>query len=185
MNDPRLDRDAAERMLRGDRTGPERLAGLLAAASAIPPAETTSDGEEAAVAAFRAVRSRRSERPSRRRLPALVSLKAVLIGIALLLVGGTAVAATTQHLPDPLRNHRPHSSRTPATSNTYRAHVSPPRPAARIPYRKTPSAHGPGSRPTPHRTAKAHPSGRPNGKASKNKRHKVQPAAGRSTSGKY
>ena len=130
MNMPDLNADIAERMLRGEPTGPPELAGLLAAASSELATEDLS-GEETAVAAFREARSRR---PHPRRLSALVSLKAALIGLLVILVGGVAVAVTSQHLPGPLGNKPSHGVRTPATSRTSVTGTSP-----RAPSRSTPA----------------------------------------------
>jgi hypothetical protein len=113
VNDPNLDADTAERMLRGQATGSPELAKVLAAASSgLAPGEPQR--EEAAVAAFRA--APRTRQPSARRLSALLSLKAALIGLLLVLTGGVAVAATTQHLPGPLGHRHADSGRTPPTS---------------------------------------------------------------------
>jgi hypothetical protein len=116
VNDPSLDADTAERMLRGQATGSPELTALLAAASS-GLAPGGPHGEEAAVAAFR--EARRARQPSARRLSALLSLKAALIGLLLVLTGGVAVAATTQHLPGPLGHGHPNGGRTPATSRTF------------------------------------------------------------------
>jgi cytoskeletal protein RodZ len=116
VNDRRLDAETAERMLRGEATGSPELAAVLAAASSGLAADDPK-GEEAAVAAFR--EASRARQPRTRRLSVLLSLKGALIGLLLLLTGGVAVAATTQHLPGPLGHRHPDSGRTPATSRTY------------------------------------------------------------------
>jgi hypothetical protein len=136
VNDPSLNADIAERMLRGEPTGPPGLAELLAAAASELATEDLS-GEETAVAAFRDARSRQSWRPRSRRLSALVSLKAALIGLLLILAGGVAVAVTSQHLPGPLRNRPSHGTRTPATSRTSVTEETSPR----APSRSTPAQH--------------------------------------------
>ena len=116
MNDgPRLDPHTAERMLRGEPTGPPRLAALLAAASESPTEKL--DGEEAAVAAFRQARALPSRQTYRRWLTA-VGWKAALVGLLLVLAGGTAMAAAGWHLPGPLGNKQPHNGRTPTISDT-------------------------------------------------------------------
>lgn len=66
MNEPRLDREPAERMLRGEPVVPPRLAELLAAASSEFGVEEPT-GEDAAVTAFREARSRRATPPRSRR----------------------------------------------------------------------------------------------------------------------
>jgi hypothetical protein len=125
VNDSNLNADIAERMLRGEPTGPPELAELLAAASSELATEDLS-GEETAVAAFREARSRQSWRPHSRRLSALVSLKAALIGLLLILAGGVALAATSQHLPGPLGGNKPsHGTRTQATSRPSVTETSP------------------------------------------------------------
>jgi hypothetical protein len=120
MNGPGLDRDTAERMLRGEPIGPPELTELLAAASAGSVHDDLS-GEEAAVAAFHEARSRLHAQPPRaRRLlrSRLLTLKTALVGLLLLLVGGVAVAATSQHLPVQLGNRHPHTSHKPTMSPT-------------------------------------------------------------------
>ena len=155
MNEPDLNADIAERMLRGEPTGPPELARLLAAASSELATEDLR-GEETAVAAFREARSHRSRRPHPRRLSALAGLKAALIGLFLILVGGVAVAVTSQHLPGPLGNRPSHGTRTPATSRTGVTGTSP-----RAPSRPTPAQHD--KQPelpknTPHPQESPHPS---------------------------
>lgn len=135
MNDPSLDADTAERMLRGEATGSPELAALLAAASSGLAAEDPK-GEEAAVAAFR--EASRVRQPNARRLSALLSVKAALIGLLLALTGGVAVAATTQHLPGPLGHRHPDGGRTPATSRTLGTSSAP-----RASSRPTPDQDGP------------------------------------------
>jgi hypothetical protein len=158
VNDPSLNADIAERMLRGEPTGPPELAELLAAASSELATEDLS-GEEAAVAAFREARSRQSWRPHPRRLSALVSLKAALIGLLLILAGGVAVGVTSQHLPGPLGNKPSHGTRTPATSRTSVTETSP-----RAPSRSTPAQHDKHAeypKKTPHPQKSPHPSKNP------------------------
>jgi hypothetical protein len=137
VNDPSPDAETAERMLRGESTGPPKLAELLGAASS---GLTTEDlnGEQAAVAAFRQTRSTPSTRPSTRRLSALVSLKAALIGLLLLLAGGVTAATASQHLPSPLGNKHTHSTRTPTTPQTVVTRTPP----------RAPSPSTPGNQPT-------------------------------------
>lgn len=172
MNDPRLDRDTAERMLRGEPTGPPRLAEVLAAAR--PRAtDGETDAEAAALAAFRAAQTRPHARPSRRRLPALISVKAALVGFVLLLTGGVAMAATARHLPGPLGSRPSHHTTTPAAPDTGRTHITPPASVHPSPRRQAfPPGH---SRPTPHPPKdKAHTWKTPKGKAKRNP-HKLQP----------
>lgn len=171
MNDPRLDADTAERMLRGEPTGPPGLAELLAAASSGRTAPDPN-GEEAAVAAFRETRP--APRPRRR--TASTGLKAALIGLALVLVGGVAVAATTRHLPGPLGNRHPHRTGTPATSQTIETRTTPREssrpgpdrpdgPPGKPPTHPAPSAH---PQEIPHKKEHPHPAKKPKGKAPRN-----------------
>jgi hypothetical protein len=130
VKDRSFDADTAERMLRGESTGPRILTELLTAATSEPTTENLS-GEETAVAAFREARSLASRRP--RRLSALFSLKAALIGLLLLLAGGVTAAAAAQHLPGPLGNRHSHGTPTPTVSRTVETHTprrspSPPTP---------------------------------------------------------
>lgn len=172
MNDPRIDhridRDTAERLLRGEPAGPERLAELLAAASSGLGTEPLT-GEEAAVTAFRAARpaEARTVRPSRRQSRVLVGLKVAVIGLAFLLAGGVAMATTTHHRPGHVP-HRPHATRTPTGSGT-----------ARTPVRPRPV---PDRRPSPHRKAKAHPGKKPNPNSSRSNAHEPMPGSDRAAS---
>ncbi|GAA4518070.1 hypothetical protein GCM10023191_091630 [Actinoallomurus oryzae] len=146
MNDPGLDPDTAERMLRGEPAGPPGLTALLAAASARPVREP--DGEEAAVAAFREARSLPS--PGPRRIRALAGLKAAAAALVLLLAGGVAVAATG-HSRGPARTGYPGRTGAPAgsgrTTGRYGPSLSPP---------PSPSPR-PSTSPTPRTAAASHP----------------------------
>lgn len=179
MTDPGLDSDTAERMLRGQHTGPPKLAGLLAAASSDLSTEDLTR-EEAAVAAFRVAHSGRSGQRRGRRLPALVSLKTALTGLVLLLAGGVAMAATAQHLPGPLGNDRPHPTRTPVTSNRVQTRIAPRRSAR--PTQQRPTQRPAHSAPSdPHsrspQKSKAHLGRKPKGKPSTSNPHKPTPVA--------
>jgi hypothetical protein len=143
MNDPRLDAETAERMLRGDSTGPPELAELLDAASSGLTTERLN-GEDAAVAAFRQTRPTPTTRPSTRRLSALFSLKAALTGLLLLLAGGITAATAAQHLPSPLGNNHTHSPHTPKTSTTSQTSKTPRTPTPP----QAPSPSTPGNQPT-------------------------------------
>lgn len=160
MNDPGLDPDTAERMLRGEPTGPPELARLLAAAAR--PEAARAEGEQAALAAYRAARTDLQTRRRRRRIPALISLKAALIGLVLLLTGGVAMAATAHHLAGSPGNKPPHHARTPDTAKTFLTHNTPRRPVR-------PAVKRPGVRP-PHPAHPAHPHPLPT-RARKNKPH--------------
>ena len=168
MNDPDLNADIAERMLRGEPTGPPQLAELLAAASSQSAVEDLS-GEETAVAAFREARSRR---PRPRRLSALVGLKAALIGLLLILAGGVAVAVTSEHLPGPLGNKPSHGTRTPATSRTSVTGASPRAPSRSTPARR--DTHAAHPKETAHPQKSPHPAKKP--KSSKPHKPKRTPS---------
>jgi hypothetical protein len=180
MSRSELDRDQAERMLRGEPAGPPRLAELLAAASSQFGVEELT-GEDAAVTAFREARSLRALLPRSRRPVTLVSLKAVLIAFLLTLAGGVTAAAATHHLPGPLGDHHTPNTRTPATSRTFVTRV-PPHPSFRlVPDRhnehgKKPQETG---RDKPH---PPHPTKKPKSKPGKTKPHKskgqAHPSAG-------
>jgi hypothetical protein len=153
MSDFHLDHDTAELLLRGEAAGSPELVGLLAAASAELAAEDLG-GEEAAVAAFREARSHRAPRPTTWRLSALVSVRAALVGLVLVLAGGvTAVAATTsQHLPGPLGDRHSHRSHAPATSRPIVTRVPSPVPSRRAPgLAPVPSKNPPGKPAEPKR----------------------------------
>jgi hypothetical protein len=143
MNDPGLDPDTAERMLRGEPAGPPGLAALLAAVSARPVREP--GGEEAAVAAFREARSLPSASPRRIRTPA--GLKAAVAALVLLLAGGVAVAATG-HSRGPARTGYPERTDAPAGSGRTTGRYGPSPPPGLSPR--------PSTSPTP-RTAASHP----------------------------
>ena len=108
-----IDRDTAERMLRGARVarragGPasgDPLTDLLALAAA-PARRHELAGEQAALAAFRAARlvpAVRPRRPSmiKTTLAKLLTLKAAAV-LAATAAGGVALAASTGTLPNPL-----------------------------------------------------------------------------------
>jgi hypothetical protein len=138
----RLDRDTGERMLRGEDTGPRPLAALLAAASA-SPLRDDQRGEEAAVAAFRAARSGDPVAlPAPRRLlrPRALAVKTGLAGLALVLAGGAAVAASPHLRPSSDQRH-PRITRTPAATGSALER----RPGVPVP---SPTSPRPASRPT-------------------------------------
>ncbi|WP_131784667.1 hypothetical protein [Protofrankia symbiont of Coriaria ruscifolia] len=105
----RIDRDDAERMLRGGPVAPQAgsdpLADLLAAVTAPARADELA-GEEAAVTAFREARlvpvtQLRREPMIKTALAKLLTVKIAVAAIAATTVGGVAVAATTGVLPSP------------------------------------------------------------------------------------
>ncbi|WP_433326738.1 hypothetical protein [Spirillospora sp. CA-294931] len=112
----RFDRAAAERLLSGvpsDPTGvSDPLARLLGVASARAQADEL-DGEDAAVAAFRAAVAAgpQEARTSRLPLARLFSAKIAALGLAVTAAGGTALAVTTGTLPDGLPGDHPRPSR--------------------------------------------------------------------------
>ncbi len=101
--DGRIDRETAERMLRGDLVGPRGLASLLASAAApVPPGPLP--GEREALAAFHRAEATRAPRPRRRimiklALAQLLASKAFAATAAAAAVGGVAAAAATGNLP--------------------------------------------------------------------------------------
>lgn len=131
----RIDRDTAEQLLGGARTGAvpgdDALAGLLAAASA-PVGDGELPGEQAAMAAFRSARlaqistttstiaatagSAGAATPRKRNMltPAMLLSAKVAAAVAATALGGVAVAAGTGHLPAALGG-KPASS-APAAS---------------------------------------------------------------------
>jgi hypothetical protein len=93
----RIDRETAERMLRGSSADPNRVAEILAAAAA-PPRHGEVSGEGAAVTAFRAARVDGAARARRGpRLRGLLSLRAAMLaaGVAVAGAGLVTVAATS------------------------------------------------------------------------------------------
>jgi hypothetical protein len=103
--DGRIDRETAERMLRGDPVGPRGLASLLASAAS-PVSPGPLPGEREALAAFHRAEASRAPRPRRRimiklALAQLVASKAFAATAAAAAVGGVAAAAVTGTLPIP------------------------------------------------------------------------------------
>ncbi|MFB9832978.1 hypothetical protein [Actinoallomurus acaciae] len=169
MNDPGLDPDTAERMLRGEPTGPPELVRLFAAATSHPQIAHT-EGEEAAVAAYRAAHAGRQTR-RRRRIRALISLKAALIGLLLLLTGGVAMAATAHRLTGSPDDKPHHHARTPDTAKTFLTNNPPTRPvrsAAKRPVTRPPHRGHSHPHPTQAQNHKPHPDNTPKGKAKGN-----------------
>jgi hypothetical protein len=131
MNEDRIGRDEAERILRdaagGPRPGQDALTAFLAvaAAPAAPAADEEFAGEEAAATAFR--RARLGPPPRRRRplIARVLTVKtAVALGFSATAIGGVALAAGTGTLPGPIGGQRPASHQTsarPATTPPSRA----------------------------------------------------------------
>jgi hypothetical protein len=112
-----LDRDTVERMLRGEDTGPPDVAGLLAAMAAAP-VRNDRRGEEIAVAAFREARPGvPAPCPRRLLLSRVLTVKAALAGILLVLAGGVAVAASP-HLAEPAGDRHPSATHTPTPATS-------------------------------------------------------------------
>jgi hypothetical protein len=156
-----LDRDTAERMLRGEDAGPPKVAALLAAASA-GPVRDDPHGEEAAVAAFRAARSAAPARvPRSRRMlrPRLIAVRAALAGLLLILAGGVATA-TSQHLRMPFGDRHAPATRTPATSQTSASHLTAPAAPHVSPSDRTTTGGTPTEK-TSQQPKKPHPSKKP------------------------
>ncbi|MFI9785971.1 hypothetical protein ACIHEI_21085 [Kitasatospora sp. NPDC051984] len=126
----RIDRAAAEQLLRGTTVDPEagqdpsagqqpapgrpELAALLAAAAATGPADDGPlPGEEGAMAAFRQARRQPAPSQHRRRkmadtaLARALSAKAMAVALGVTAVGGVAVAAGTGRLPEVLGGPAP------------------------------------------------------------------------------
>lgn len=165
MNDPGLGPGTAERMLRAEPTGPPKLAALLTAAASCEPTTEDLNGEQAALAAFREARSLHPRRPRIRRLPALVSAKAALIGLLLILAGGITAAAASQHLPGP--NKHAHKNRTPTNSQTTVTPILP-----RAPSRPTPDSHHKHPQKTAHPKKHPHPTKKPKRNPPKSNLHR-------------
>ncbi|MFL6057265.1 MAG: hypothetical protein ACJ72W_30860 [Actinoallomurus sp.] len=169
MNDPRLDPDTAERLLRGEYTSPTELAELLAAASTAPVDEDPMR-EEAAVAAFHDARSRLHRRQPRLRV--LLTAKAALIVVLLALTGSIAGVATSQHLPYPAGHHHSRRTHKPRPSPTAFMDTDSPPPGPLVPPTvpgRSPSQGHSGDHQKhprkPHPTKK-HPKKEPKGKPS-------------------
>ncbi|MEU3504598.1 hypothetical protein ABZ726_29010 [Streptomyces hundungensis] len=162
-----LDRDAAERLLRGEGIEPgderaraeaARLSALLSSLAPAEPATTELPGEEAALAAFRKARPDHApgdrealgvvrvgrvapspRAPRRRRFaPVRLGLAAALACCAL---GGVAVAAGTGVLPGPFAS----DERDPTPASSVSAGASP------GPTADSPSPSLPSASPTPER----------------------------------
>ncbi|GAA4575842.1 hypothetical protein [Planotetraspora kaengkrachanensis] len=119
----RIDRFTAERLLRGEPAGPDRLAELLAAAAA--PAEYgVQAGEEAAVAAFREAHLIPALQQRKQSMIKTALLKFVTLKVAATLgataVGSAALVAGTGHLPEYLGFGVP-SARPTATHDAGKA----------------------------------------------------------------
>jgi hypothetical protein len=124
----------AQRLLRGDAAGPDRLAALLAAAAAQAAAHDDLVGEEAAVTAFREARltpahQLRSQSMIKTAVAKLLTLKLAAAALTVTAAGGVALAAGTGHLPHSLGGSAPtaqptpgHEAGTPHTSKAAAAH---------------------------------------------------------------
>jgi hypothetical protein len=115
---PRIDLDEADRLVAGDPPGPAnpRLGTLLDSLRA-PATPGELAAEKATVAAFtaqrrsaaRATRRNRRNRPYHRRTsPTRAVVVSLTTALALLLFGGTALAARTGHLPEGAQQHAHH-----------------------------------------------------------------------------
>ncbi len=136
----RLDRDTAERLLRGRPTGAaaasDALADLLMAAAA-PARDHELAGEEEALAAFRVARLTPATQPRRREMIKSGIAKALTLKLALAAAatGGVALAASTGHLPGPLggAGHATHASSSatanPAAAGSSATHTATPSPS--------------------------------------------------------
>jgi hypothetical protein len=106
----RISLDQADRLVAGDQPGSQHrgLSDLLDAAKAPATAEELA-GEQAAVAAFAAARERAAPPKGTDRVRVSRSARVAVVnaaaGLALLAIGGTAVAARTGNLPDGAQQH--------------------------------------------------------------------------------
>jgi hypothetical protein len=155
---PRLNRAETDRLLAGGPPGPDQrgLVALLDAAKA-PPTVGEWAGEAAAVAAFVAAyrgAAPAPTEPGRVRIPSLAraATMKVAAGVAVLVVGGTAVAAETGALPDAAQ-HQAHGwfsvlGVPPPAPRSPSPEVPPPLSAGPTTVRPT-STPGPPTTPTP------------------------------------
>ncbi|MFI6070980.1 hypothetical protein ACIA5C_05225 [Actinoplanes sp. NPDC051343] len=104
----RIDLDEADRLVTGDPPGPTQAGlGTLLEALRAPGTPGELSAEKAAVAAFRTHR-KRAARAARRRTSTRAVLVPTLAALALLMFGGTALAARTGNLPDGAQQHAHH-----------------------------------------------------------------------------
>lgn len=114
---PRIDPFTAQRLLRGETAGPDRLAELLATAAA-PTARDELAGEEAAMSAFRDAHLGPAVQPRRQSViktavAKLLTIKVAAAALTVTAAGGVALAAGTGHLPETLGGSAPASHPTP------------------------------------------------------------------------
>ncbi|MCW2861239.1 MAG: hypothetical protein JWP48_2947 [Actinoallomurus sp.] len=123
----------AQRLLRGETTGPDRLAELLATAVA-PVARDGLVGEEAAISAFRDAHL--APAPQLRRqsviktaLAKLLTIKVAAAALTATAAGGVALAAGTGHLPESVGGAAPTAQPAPThgTGTHHTAKASAPR----------------------------------------------------------
>jgi hypothetical protein len=101
----RIDLERADRLVAGDPPGPAQAGlGPLLDALRAPGIPGELSGEKATVAAFKAHR-KRAARAARVKSPARAVLVPALTALALLLFGGTALAARTGNLPEAAQQH--------------------------------------------------------------------------------
>src|SRR5918992_1805273 len=121
MNEDRISRHDAERILReaasGPRPGQDPLTAFLAAAAG-PARDDELAGEEAAVTAFRAARGAARTRRRLRIAQVLTVKAAVALGLTATAAGGVALAAGTGALPGPLGDRQPAVERTSSNPAT-------------------------------------------------------------------
>jgi hypothetical protein len=104
----RIDLDEAERLVTGDPPGPTQAGlGTLLDALRAPATPGELSAEKAAVAAFTTHR-KRAARAARRKTPTRAVLVPALTALALLMFGGTALAARTGNLPVGAQQHAHH-----------------------------------------------------------------------------
>jgi hypothetical protein len=115
---PRIGPFTAQRLLRGEATGPDRLAELLATAAA-PVARDELVGEEVAISAFQEAHLApahplRSKSMIKTALAKLLTLKVAAVALTATAAGGVALAAGTGHLPDSVGGGTPTAQPTPS-----------------------------------------------------------------------
>jgi hypothetical protein len=122
----RVDHTGAERLVSGERVGPQ-VADLIARAT-IPPRPDELSGEERAVAAFRAALQAPPRRVRARVLRGVgvtarwAGVKVVVVA-CLAVAGGLAVASVAGVVPNPLIDERPVATRSPSNPATTQAPV--------------------------------------------------------------
>jgi hypothetical protein len=174
MNQDRIGREEAERILRAAATGPrpghDDLTAFLAAAAA-PTGEAELAGEDAAMAAFRRARGARATR--RPLIARVLTVKAaVVLALSATAAGGVALAAGTGTLPGPLGGDRPAPHRTSEHPTGTSLTTGPTGGGAPASTPSTPSGAQPTPSPAPSPTPSSPGNGKDKGKNKKDKKPK-------------